>query len=69
MKTTGKAAPTIDMSKALQQAQSLLGMFASDLVQRMGEVDKASAQYLHSKDEAQRCLDTVEALREVERLL
>ena len=72
MQASGKPVePTVDMSKIIQQAQSLLGMFAADLIDRhrQSNPNPGSAEWNRARDDATRCLDTVEGLRELERLL
>ena len=61
--------PPVDISKIIQQAQSLLGMFATDLIDQHRQSDPGSAEWNRTQDEATRCFDTVEGLRELERLL
>lgn len=70
MQASGKPVePTVDMSKIIQQAQSLLGMFSADLIDQHRQAKHGSAEWHRTEDEATRCLDTVEGLRELERLL
>lgn len=57
------------IDQIIQQAQSLLGMFSADLIDQHRQADAGSAEWNRTKDEATRCLDTVEGLRELERLL
>lgn len=69
-KATGKPVePTVDMSKAIQDAQMLLGMFASDLMAAHRASERGSERWHATKDEAARCMVTARALKEVERLL
>lgn len=69
-KATGRPVePTVDMTRALQDAQRLLGMFASDLMAAHRAADDGSEQWQQTKDEAARCMKTAQALKEVERLV
>lgn len=61
--------PTIDMSRALQDAQMLLCMFASDLGAAHRASERGSERWNATKDEAARCMATAKALKELERLL
>ena len=69
-KVTGRPVePTVDMSRALQDAQRLLGMFASDLAAAHRSAERGSERWHATKDEAAMCMATAKALKEVEKLI
>lgn len=70
MQASGKPIePTVDMCKAINEAKALLGIYAADLIAQHRGAKQGSAEWHRTKDDANRCLDTVKNLSEVERLL
>jgi hypothetical protein len=69
VKASGKPEPRVDMTVAVDNAKMYLSMYATDLMEESRRVEQGSAEWHRTRDTAQRCMDTVKALLEVERLL
>ena len=69
MEASGKPVePTIDISKALDDARVLLGLFASDLNAENRRTETGSAEWNRTKSYAERCMKSISELEEVGRI-
>lgn len=71
MEASGKPVePTIDMGKTLQEAQMLLGLYATDLeAEHQKLAPGGGADWHRTKDYKARCIAAMQALHQMERLL
>lgn len=70
MQASGKPVePMVDMSRTLQTAKALLGIMAADAEAKRRSADQGSQEWHQGNDEAKRCLETIEQLTQMERLI
>jgi hypothetical protein len=70
MSASGKPVEdTVNMSKAIDEARALLGLYRADLDAENRKCETGSADWHRTKAYANRCIETGIALKELERLI
>ncbi len=70
MKSSGKPVePTVDSTKTIAEARSLIALYAADLEAQHQRAETGGSEWHRTKDCRQRCLATSRGLDEVERLI